>query len=674
MTVFLAEPARSSPFALNKSETRQLIEVLAERKKRNCDCCKELFFSVFFDGTNNNLLRDRPHYCHSNIGRLHDIYPQTQAMDGFFPIYTPGVGTRFEDIGDTGAGDDLVWGETDRRRGLAFAEKGEARIVWALLRTLDRIHFAFSRAPLFTAETIKKLSNDLTEANIPLWAKLVNPTAAAAAQWMHKRRLIDARRNEVLGGLCRELEKKIKAAQRNKPKPKILGIRLSVFGFSRGAAQARVFSNWFVDMCRAASGGSTLAGLPVDFDFLGIFDTVASVGLANSTLVADGHMEWADAETNLRIPSEVKRCVHLVSAHEVRRSFPLDSIGVGQSMPKGCTEIVYPGVHSDVGGGYRPCEQGRGIDAKGDDMLSRVALAQMYREARLANVPLDVNAKGVTKSAKAAMAVADRTRQAFNAYLAECKLKSGRLSDILDEQTRLYVRWRRLRLESMASVSSVQRAAPQDRTDLLEANRELAEEVRLLETPLTPANLRLSDLPVVTLIKFGRRALDHAEKRGIDGRHYEEWLRLKADWKALGHLPAAVSALFEDWVHDSRAWFKPFGDDDHIWEKKQLDRMKRLERQETAMRKFNPEISGTAPWEKKLRSANTRGSGHFALQLTDLEKSDLAEWKRSGRLPTQPSGREPYSMGGGYLRYRRVYFGSDANIVAMQAPIGRSVG
>lgn len=674
MTAYLADSVRPSPLAFDREETRQFIQVLADRMERNCDCCKELFVGVFFDGTNNNRDRDRHKDCHSNIARLFDAFPQDKEAEGIFSIYAPGVGTKFDDVGDTGSGDNLVWGETDRRRGLAFAERGEARIVWALLNVLNNLHIFFTGGELCSAEKTKKLSNDLTEANVPLWAKLVNPTAAAAAQWIHKRRLIDARRNEVLGGLCRELEKKIKAAQRNKPKPKILGIRLSVFGFSRGAAQARVFSNWFVDMCHAASGSSTLAGLPVDFDFLGIFDTVASVGLANSTLVADGHMEWADAETNLRIPSEVKRCVHLVSAHEVRRSFPLDSIGVGQSMSKGCTEIVYPGVHSDVGGGYRPCEQGRGIDAKGDDMLSRVALAQMYREARLANVPLDVNAKGVTKSAKAAMAVADRTREAFNAYLAECKLKSGRLSDILDEQTRLYVRWRRLRLESMTSVSSVQRATPQDRTDLLEANRELAEEVRLLETPLTPADLRFSDIPVVTLIKFGRRALDHAEKRGIDGRHYEEWLRLKADWKTPGHLPAAVSALFEDWVHDSRAWFKPFGDDDHIWEKKQLDRMKRLERQETAMRKFNPEISGTAPWEKNLRSVNTRGSGHFALQLTDLEKSDLAEWKRSGRLPTQPSGREPYSMGGGYLRYRRVYFGSDANIVAMQAPIGRSVG
>lgn len=663
MTAYLAEPVPASPLSFNKDETRQFIRVLAKRQERNRDCCRELFFGVFFDGTNNNRDRDRPNYCHSNIARLHDAFPQKQQANGFFPIYAPGVGTKFEDIGDTGEGDDLVWGETDRRRGLAFAEKGEARIVWALLAVLNNLHIYFAKSELRDFEQLKKLANDLTEANVPLWAKMLNPGMAAAAQWAMKRRLIDARRNEVLGDLCRELADKIKAVRQRRPHPKILGIRLAVFGFSRGAAQARVFSNWFVDMCQAGSGSNSLGGLAVDFDFLGIFDTVASVGLANSTLVADGHMEWADAERNLRIPDEVNRCVHLVSAHEVRRSFPLDSIGVGRNVSERHKEVVYPGVHSDVGGGYKPREQGRGADAKGDDILSRVALTQMYREARLANVPLDVNGEGVTGLAKAALAVAPATIEAFNAYLGACTAKKGKLADILDEQTRLHVRWRRLRLESMAGLPSVQRAAAQDRTDILEANRELADEAKQLGAPVSSAELSAFEHPVVTLVKIGRKAVETYEKRGIDARHYAEWQRLKTDWNAPGHLPSAVSSLFEGWIHDSRAWFRPFGDDDHIWERKQKQRMERLERQQQA-------------W-KKLEQANKVTPGiknnNFVRPLSETEKRELEAWKRDGQLPTQPSGREPFSMGGGYLRYRRVYYGSDANIVAMSAPGNRAV-
>lgn len=663
MPTLLADAARPNPLAFSQEEAREFVRVLANRKERNRDCCRELFLGVFFDGTNNNAKEDRPLFAHSNVARLHDIFPQNMEGDGFFPIYAPGVGTKFDDIGDSGEGDDLVWGETDRRRGLAFAEKGEARIVWALLQVLNRLHRYFAKTDLLDFNQIKKLSNDLTEANAPLWAKVISPAASAVAQWTMKRKLIDARRNEVLGDLCRQLGQKIAAARKARPNPKVLGIRLSVFGFSRGAAKARVFSNRFLDMCEAASGSHALGGLPVDFDFVGIFDTVASVGLANSSLVADGHMEWADAERNLRIPSAVKRCLHLVSAHEVRRSFPLDSISVGQSLSSHFKEIVYPGVHSDVGGGYEPTEQGRGTDKSGHDMLSRVALAQMYRDSRLANVPLDVNGSGVASAAKEALTVAPATIEVFNGYVAACKVKNGRLSQIMDEQTRLYIRWRRLRLNNMASLPSVQRCKPQDRTDILEANKEFAEEAKLLGAPVASAELSLFDPPVVTLIKLGRRAKDSYDKRGIDSAHYEEFKRLKPDWDAPGHLPDPVARLFDDWVHDSRAWFKPFGDDDHIWERQQRQRMTRLERQQKL--------------REKLEQANKVTPGirntTFVPPLTDSEKQELEAWKKTGQLPTQPSGREPFTMGGGYLRYRRIYFGSDANIVAMSEPSKQAV-
>lgn len=676
MKAQLAEQARISPLEFNPDETKKYIDVLAERQKRNRDCCKDLFVGVFFDGTNNNADRDRKTHSHSNVARLSDVFPRNEEANGFFRIYAPGVGTQFDDIGDSGAGDDLVLGNTDRRRGLAFAEKGEARITWALLTVINKLHFHFAKRDLLDFQQMKKLANDLTEANTPLWANLLDPRKSTLDQWIRKKRqLIDQRRNEALSALCRKLER---AAHENKPNKKILGIRLSVFGFSRGSAQARAFSNWFVDMCRAASGGSSLAGLQVHFDFLGIFDTVASVGLANSTVLADGHMEWADAERNLRIPGEVKRCVHLVSAHELRRSFPLDSIAVGQKLHEDYAEIVYPGVHSDVGGGYKPCEQGRGVEKTGNDVLSRVALGHMYREARLANVPLDIDATGVTSDAKAAMTIAASTVEAFNAYLDECTVKSGKLSAILDEQTRLYVRWRRLRIGTMESLPSVQRCQAQDKTDLLEADRELAQEARLLAAPISPPDLKLPAVPPVTLLKIGLVVADAYTKHGIDSRHHAEWLRLKADWEAPGRLPPAVARLFDDWVHDSRAWFKPLGDDDHIWEQKQLPRMKRLERQQR-----DNDAGGNRSVFRQLVEAQdeaqkpSRRVDNLIKPLSDAEKLDLDTWKSTGQLPTQPTGREPFSMGGGYLRYRRVYFGSDAHIVAngpsVQRPIAESV-
>lgn len=60
-------------------------------------------------------------------------------------------------------------------------------------------------------------------------------------------------------------------------RPRITQMHLSVFGFSRGAAEARVFCNWVQRFC-----GGVIGEAKVNLRFLGLFDTVASVGLADS--------------------------------------------------------------------------------------------------------------------------------------------------------------------------------------------------------------------------------------------------------------------------------------------------------------------------------------------------------------------------------------------------------
>jgi hypothetical protein len=156
-------------------------------------------------------------------------------------------------------------------------------------------------------------------------------------------------------------------------------ISVAVFGFSRGATEARAFVRQLIEkkcehtdnglIWRARNGERT----PVRIKFMGLFDTVASVG--GPTL----HLDWA---RELAIPPEVERCVHYVSAHEVREAFPLDSVRVGRAYPANCEEVVYPGVHSDVGGGYGPDEQGR------SNLLSRIALRHMLADAVRAGVLL----------------------------------------------------------------------------------------------------------------------------------------------------------------------------------------------------------------------------------------------------------------------------------------------
>ncbi|HHL1424311.1 TPA: DUF2235 domain-containing protein, partial [Klebsiella pneumoniae] len=91
-------------------------------------------------------------------------------------------------------------------------------------------------------------------------------------------------------------------------KPKLTGIKLYVYGFSRGAAAARTFVRWLSELLPppAAEGEKPpqclqTGGmqLPVSVEFLGLLDTVASVGVAHVVPVADGHMSWADGTMEL---------------------------------------------------------------------------------------------------------------------------------------------------------------------------------------------------------------------------------------------------------------------------------------------------------------------------------------------------------------------------------------
>lgn len=83
--------------------------------------------------------------------------------------------------------------------------------------------------------------------------------------------------------------------------------------------------------------------------------------------------------------------MHLVAGHEQRLCFPLDSVRRADGRyPPYATEVVYPGVHSDTGGGYPPGDQGK---ANGEDdalLLSQISLNDMYAAAFSAGAPMKV--------------------------------------------------------------------------------------------------------------------------------------------------------------------------------------------------------------------------------------------------------------------------------------------
>lgn len=324
-------------------------------------CQQTLTLSFFFDGTGNNLDADVGSWEHSNVARLYRSHIKDDEAQGIYRFYLPGIGTLFKDREVNDPGGTLT--------GKGFGAQGDARLDWAFARLQEKIADAEARAQ--------------------------NPTN------------------------------------------KICWIKIAAFGFSRGAALARAFCRDLQKRCisdgKSTTGWRWKAGAyPIEITFLGLFDTVSAAGLPPSTnnlqrnpyaqavqgmsLVSnlarmamqtpelkrlafgapgadpapgmfDGHGEWA---TDMRIGPMVKRCVHMMAAHENRNSFALDSTLFEASsntfaFPDNTTEMIYPGVHSDVGGGYRPGEQG--TKAEKGAQLSLIPLRAMHAEA-IESVPL----------------------------------------------------------------------------------------------------------------------------------------------------------------------------------------------------------------------------------------------------------------------------------------------
>ncbi|MBC7995793.1 MAG: DUF2235 domain-containing protein [Rhizobacter sp.] len=331
----------------------------ARRDPPPMSCQQTLTLSFFFDGTGNNVDADVGTWEHSNVARLYRSHKLDDSDRGLYSFYLPGIGTYFKDreVDDPGG----TW------TGRGFGALGDARLKWAAARLDEKVKEAAARAQ--------------------------NPTN------------------------------------------KICWIKVSAFGFSRGAALARAFCRDLQKLCTADAASSTgwhlnAGGYPIEISFLGLWDTVASAGLPPSAnnlgrnrwvralgwmastahmLVQpsvlkglafgepgadpapgwlDGHAGWAKG---MAIGGLVKRCVHMVAAHEIRNSFASDSVLYESNpglfaLPPNTVEFVHPGVHSDVGGGYRPGEGG--CRPEKGAQLSLIPLRAMHEFALQAEVPL----------------------------------------------------------------------------------------------------------------------------------------------------------------------------------------------------------------------------------------------------------------------------------------------
>jgi hypothetical protein len=406
-------------------------------------CEGQIFAGIFFDGTGNNM--DVDYYGgdgsktlgegraplppekrkHTNVVKLYQAFPRENEK-GYFRIYIPGVGTPFPEIGD-----DNKFLYSNANVGSIAGEKGEHRILWALLQLLNVPHRYVKGANtlLIPNDQAKEIS-----------CTLPNST--------------NGQRNRALKYWQDNLTKALRPHI-----PKVTQINLSVFGFSRGAAEARVFVNWLMGACEYKDGGWQFAGIALNLQFLGIFDTVASVGAANlyDGGTFSGHQSWAD--NTLQLHPAVRQCVHMVAAHELRACFPLDSARIKSGYPSNVKEIVCMGAHSDVGGGYAP--RALGVMLQPGDNLSIIPGRAMYEAARNAAVPLP-SFNSLPKLLQDALTPSDSLVKAHNSYLKDAAVQSGPVEQQLRQHMALYHSFRFKTRMQFESLSFIRNASAKD--------------------------------------------------------------------------------------------------------------------------------------------------------------------------------------------------------------------
>lgn len=177
------------------------------------------------------------------------------------------------------------------------------------------------------------------------------------------------------------------------------GDQIYIFGFSRGAYTARALCGLLHmfglltpgneslipyalrlyksnDPCKfdIAAGFATTFSIPCKPYFLGLWDTVSSVGwILDPIHTKGGHLPYT-----AMLP-DVSVVRHVVSIDERRAFFRQNLVHLAPKTSQDFKEVWFAGVHSDVGGSYAESESG----------LSKIALRWMLCEAQSAGLSLD---------------------------------------------------------------------------------------------------------------------------------------------------------------------------------------------------------------------------------------------------------------------------------------------
>lgn len=197
----------------------------------------------------------------------------------------------------------------------------------------------------------------------------------------------------------------------------------------------------------------------------------------------------------------------------------------------------------------------------------------------------------------------------------------------MEQQHKYYIQWRKKMRGRMIELANG--ANPHDLQAIGDADNEFAKEVRLYE------NWSLHRYQKADVEQFSANP---------------EWADIETYWKEASP-SSAITDLFDYFVHDSRACFRPFN--------------KGLDELQYEMEKLVKEYEDALAWNDSRPE-----SQRMPCRLSKEQKALVEEYQSYKRkhpekqdyseaIMPQSGGQEPVEMGGGYLRYRKIYMGSD---------------
>jgi hypothetical protein len=528
---------------LTAKESTQRARAMACIRSPNKTVCQgNINVGIFFDGTGNNFdwVQDgydqsqRIRNKHSNVARLWDVHLE-DSQQGYYRIYIPGVGTPFESIGDTLA---LRY----ENAGNGFAYMGSERINWGITGLLNSIHRYLTTvdSPFLEGKRRAAVVSEMSA------AMLVPTITEGLNRWA------------MLTKVETHLSLVVKSSRK-----KLNQINISVFGFSRGAAQARAFVHWLNHIFESESGGFEIAGVPVRINFLGVFDTVAAVGLGDVTPMTAGHTSWG--RNTQSIHHSVEDCAHFIALHEQRASFPLESA-------TGRGNVGYPGMHSDVGGGYYPGEQGKAMpgESRPSPHLSQITLIDMHFAALKAGVPLKtIEEINLEPTLRDSYSTDPQLMIDYNNWLENNGIAAGHITEFTEAHAKQYLRWRgtfHFGPSKLAEQQFYLRANEGDKNDLAEADADLGlmlkswREREQADIGFVGRATSLGRNTIRNALPSSRFFID----KGLDplSKDEEKFLKIFRDGAAP---PVACSVMFSNHVHDSRSGFRILGHHEPLW-------------------------------------------------------------------------------------------------------------